>query len=450
MRTLGNIIWHIPFLGFLFALGYALGGLFFCITIIGIPIGLGWLQFSLFLLSPFNKAMVSRKDLELLTGQQQGGAMQTFSTIVRILYFPFGLLAAIGALCTIVCEFISLIGIPSGIVWAKLLSTIFNPVNKVCVPRAVAIEIERRKSEGTLDKYTSQQTTYPTSSENTTTCNGSIKNEYIEKAQQKSDDELEEIIRLKDDYNPRLVKAAEMVLQARVTGIEIRNEEPEVIPYTYQNNLDFTNLKGGVLVMAGVLLPLLISPIISLLQNLYISIFKHENSEYRIYLVSIIYIFLGIAGVFLIFKGLLKIKKEYEEKINTGVLLILIGSFMDLIISVFTLRVHYLMFTGGSMPNIIHDITFFYLPLFSSILTLIGIVLWKYLNKDKNLSMTGLLLICFGIICSLAYHPFLSTYIHQNFLNSTCICIYYLKSVIILAISIFGWYKFIGLDKKTY
>ena len=74
MRTLGNIIWHIPFLGFLFALAYALGGLFFCITIIGIPIGLGWLQFSLFLLSPFSKAMVSRKDLELLTGQNKGMA----------------------------------------------------------------------------------------------------------------------------------------------------------------------------------------------------------------------------------------------------------------------------------------------------------------------------------------------------------------------------------------
>ncbi|MCD7849904.1 MAG: hypothetical protein LUH63_09290 [Parabacteroides sp.] len=155
MRTLGNIIWHIPFLGFLFALTYALGGLFFCITVIGIPVGLGWLQFSLFLLSPFSKAMVSREDLALLTGQQQGEAMQTFSFIVRILYFPFGLFAAIGAICTIVCEFISLIGIPFGIVWAKSLSTIFNPVNKVCVPRAVAMEIERRKNEGTLNRYAS-------------------------------------------------------------------------------------------------------------------------------------------------------------------------------------------------------------------------------------------------------------------------------------------------------
>lgn len=183
MRTLGNIIWHIPFLGFLFALAYALGGLFFCITIIGIPIGLGWLQFSLFLLSPFSKAMVSRKDLELLTGQKQGDGMHAFSFIVRILYFPFGLLAAIGALCTIVAEFISLIGIPSGIVWAKSLSTIFNPVNKVCVPRAVAMEIERRKNEGTLNRYASQRTNAGPSG--STVTNNPADKEYIEKALKK-------------------------------------------------------------------------------------------------------------------------------------------------------------------------------------------------------------------------------------------------------------------------
>ena len=33
MRTFGNIIWHFPFLGFLQSLAYAIGGVFWCITI---------------------------------------------------------------------------------------------------------------------------------------------------------------------------------------------------------------------------------------------------------------------------------------------------------------------------------------------------------------------------------------------------------------------------------
>jgi len=43
MRTLGNILWHVPFLGFLSALGtFIIGGLL-TITVVGAPIGLGLL-----------------------------------------------------------------------------------------------------------------------------------------------------------------------------------------------------------------------------------------------------------------------------------------------------------------------------------------------------------------------------------------------------------------------
>lgn len=146
MRTFLNIIWHFPFFGFLFALAYALAGVFWCVTIIGFPIGLGMFQLSFFLFSPFSKAMVSRQDLALVTGDKQGTGLAAFSFLIRILYFPFGLFAAIGTVMLIIGEFLSLIGIPSGIVWAKALDTIFNPVNKVCVPKIVAEEIERRKN----------------------------------------------------------------------------------------------------------------------------------------------------------------------------------------------------------------------------------------------------------------------------------------------------------------
>jgi len=61
MRTLGNILWHVPFLGFLTALVTFLFGGLLVIPVIGAPIGLGLIQFSKFLLAPFSFAMISKK-----------------------------------------------------------------------------------------------------------------------------------------------------------------------------------------------------------------------------------------------------------------------------------------------------------------------------------------------------------------------------------------------------
>ncbi len=153
MRTLLNVIWHFPFFGFLLALGYAISGVLSCCTVILFPVGLGLLNFAYFLLSPFSSAMVSRSDLAKLTGKKQNAAVVTYNTIIRILYFPFGLLGATVAILMIVIECITIIGIPCGLVWAKGLSTIFNPINKVRVPKAVADEIERLKAQGQLESY---------------------------------------------------------------------------------------------------------------------------------------------------------------------------------------------------------------------------------------------------------------------------------------------------------
>lgn len=154
METLLNIIWHIPFLGFIWAFYYALLGLLMCCTIVLLPVGLGYFQFARFLLSPFSAAMVSKSDLAQLTGKKQNTAVATYTTVIRILYFPFGLFNAIGGIYLIAAEFLSLIGIPCGIVWAKGLTTIFNPINKVCVPKVVADKIAQLKAQSQLDKCT--------------------------------------------------------------------------------------------------------------------------------------------------------------------------------------------------------------------------------------------------------------------------------------------------------
>jgi len=151
MRTLGNILWHVPFFGFLSALGtFIIGGLL-VITIIGAPLGLGLIQLSRFLLTPFSSAMISKKDLKA----DQNKLWQTFGIIVRILYFPFGLFLAVVTVFQIAGLFISIIGIPVALVLAKSLGTYFNPVNKTCVPKAVADEVASRKAKEHVDKHLS-------------------------------------------------------------------------------------------------------------------------------------------------------------------------------------------------------------------------------------------------------------------------------------------------------
>ena len=149
MRTLGNILWHIPFLGFLTALGTFLIGGLFVLTVIGAPIGLGLIQLSKFLLTPFSSAMISKKDLNA----EQNKLWQSFSFIVRILYFPFGLFLAIVTIFQIAGLFITIIGIPVALVLAKSLGTYFNPVNKTCVPKAVQNELEQRKAKEQVAKH---------------------------------------------------------------------------------------------------------------------------------------------------------------------------------------------------------------------------------------------------------------------------------------------------------
>ncbi|WP_456407706.1 YccF domain-containing protein [Caldithrix abyssi] len=149
MRILGNILWHFPFFGFLTAFGtFLMGGILF-ISVIGAPIGLGLIELSKFLLAPFSKAMIDKKDLNM----EQNKYWQAFGLVIRILYFPFGLLLAIVTIFQIAGLFITLVGIPLAIVLAKSLGTFFNPVNKKCVPRAVQDELESRAARAEVEKY---------------------------------------------------------------------------------------------------------------------------------------------------------------------------------------------------------------------------------------------------------------------------------------------------------
>ncbi|MCX8028209.1 MAG: hypothetical protein N3A62_10220 [Thermodesulfovibrionales bacterium] len=149
MKTLGNILWHIPCLGFISAILSYLAGLLLTVTVIASPIGLGLMEYGKYLVLPFGHAMVSKSDLNI----PQGKIWKTYSTIIMILWIPFGILFCILTVIQIVMLALSIIGLPAAIVLSKSLGTWFNPVNKKCVSSAVAEEIERRKAQEQINKY---------------------------------------------------------------------------------------------------------------------------------------------------------------------------------------------------------------------------------------------------------------------------------------------------------
>ena len=71
--------------------------------------------------------------------------MHAYSTIVSILYLPFGLIFVVLSVIQIVALCFTIVGIPVALVVAKSLGTALNPVNKICVRSAVVEELERRR-----------------------------------------------------------------------------------------------------------------------------------------------------------------------------------------------------------------------------------------------------------------------------------------------------------------
>ena len=149
MRTLGNILWHFPFFGFVTAAFYWLLGLLLTLLVVTAPIGLGLMEFGKFLFAPFGNAMVSKTDLKIT----QNPVWRAYSTIVMLLYLPFGIVFVVLNVLQVFACCLLIVTIPVALVIAKSLGTVLNPVNKICVSTAVAEELERRKASAEVAKY---------------------------------------------------------------------------------------------------------------------------------------------------------------------------------------------------------------------------------------------------------------------------------------------------------
>lgn len=122
MKTIGNILWFI-FGGFFWALALGLEGILWCITIIGIPVGLQLFKMAGFVLWPFGKEVTPTS----VTG---------WKTVLNILWaIFFGWESALGFLLTGVLFCITIIGIPFGLQYFKLARFIFLPLGYEFQPK---------------------------------------------------------------------------------------------------------------------------------------------------------------------------------------------------------------------------------------------------------------------------------------------------------------------------
>lgn len=148
MKTLGNILWHFPFFGFITAGLVYLIGLLFTATVVAAPIGLGLMQLGRFLLTPFGHQMINQKD----TNKKIDPRWDKFSTVIMILWLPIGIVLSVISVFQVIALAMSIVGIPVAIVIAKSIPTYFNPVNKVCVSTIMAEEVARTKVQVELAK----------------------------------------------------------------------------------------------------------------------------------------------------------------------------------------------------------------------------------------------------------------------------------------------------------
>ncbi len=119
MNFLGNLIWLI-FGGFFAAVGYFVGGIVLCCTIVGIPWGIQCFKLAGLVLWPFGKKVVS--------DSSTSGCLSVFANIIWILVGGIGV--TINHLIWGALLYISIIGIPWGRQHFKLLEISLIPFGK--------------------------------------------------------------------------------------------------------------------------------------------------------------------------------------------------------------------------------------------------------------------------------------------------------------------------------
>jgi uncharacterized membrane protein YccF (DUF307 family) len=119
MNLLGNILWII-FGGFFAALGYFIGGLVLCLTVVGIPFGLQCFKLAVAVLAPFGRRIESTPG--------SSGCLTLFLNIIWLLCG--GLFTAINHIFWGIILAITIIGLPFAKQHFKLVEISLMPFGK--------------------------------------------------------------------------------------------------------------------------------------------------------------------------------------------------------------------------------------------------------------------------------------------------------------------------------
>ena len=119
MSTLGNVIWLI-FGGLLAGLGYIIGGLSLCLTIVGIPFGIQSIKLGFAAFAPFGKEVVERER-----------ANSTLRVIFNVIWLVlFGWEIAVAHLTSALILAITIIGLPFAKQHVKLVPLALFPFGR--------------------------------------------------------------------------------------------------------------------------------------------------------------------------------------------------------------------------------------------------------------------------------------------------------------------------------
>ncbi len=121
MKTLGNLLWLV-LAGFWLALGYVVGGLILCVTIIGIPFGIQSFKLATLARWPFGRSAVN---------DSFGGFLEFVFNLIWLFTFGWAIFLAHIAAGLLLCA--TIIGIPFGIQAFKISGLALWPFGRTIV-----------------------------------------------------------------------------------------------------------------------------------------------------------------------------------------------------------------------------------------------------------------------------------------------------------------------------
>lgn len=119
MSLFGNILWLI-FGGFFTGLGYIIGGIGLCLTIVGIPFGIQAMKLGVATFAPFGK--------ELVEEPNANSVLRVILNIVWIIFFGWEI--AVAHLVSAAVLAITIIGIPFALQHIKLIPMALLPLGR--------------------------------------------------------------------------------------------------------------------------------------------------------------------------------------------------------------------------------------------------------------------------------------------------------------------------------